>query len=195
MQKLYVSPGACSMSCHIAFEEAQLKFEPLVSKWDEIVKLNPMHAVPVLVLEDGKVLSQNIAILLHIANQAPQADLLPKAGTWEYDQCVQWLSWVASDLHPAFSPLFNDQLPEDQRKAGELKVQRLLAVAEEQLAGKNFLLGNRLSVADCYLFAVYGWCKVVELPNDPYRNLNAFAARMAERPAVQTVLKREGLIK
>ena len=194
MQKLYVSPGACSMSCHIAFEEAHLKFEPMIGKWDEVNKLNPMGAVPVLVLDDGRVLTQNVAILTYAAEQAPQANLLPKAGTFEHAQAYQWLSWVASDLHPAFHPLFDDKLPADERKEAEAGVHKLLAIVEKHLDGKTFLLGNPFTLGDAYLFAVYGWTKHVKIATDPYRNLNGYASRIAERPAVQTVLKREELI-
>lgn len=193
MQKLYVSPGACSMSCHIAFEEAKLKFEPMIGKWEDVAKLNPMGAVPVLVKEDGKVLTQNIAILSHAADQAPA--LMPKAGSFEHAQAMQWLSWVGTDLHPSCGPLFSDDLPEADRKESEEIVHKMYAIAEKHLEGKKFLVGDQFTIADAYLFTVYGWNKVLEIPVDKYRNLNAYASRIAERPAVHAVLTREGLIK
>jgi glutathione S-transferase len=193
--KLYVSPGACSMSCHIAFEEAHLKFEPMISKWEEVAKLNPQHAVPVLVLDDGKVLTQNVAILTYAADSAPTTGLLPKVGTYERAQAYQWLSWVASDLHPTFGPLFDDALPEADRKESEAAVHKLLAQADQYLAGKTFLAGSQFTIADAYFFTVYGWTKPLKLSTENYRNLNSYAGRIAERPAVQSVLKREGLIK
>jgi glutathione S-transferase len=193
--KLYVSPGACSMSCHIAFEESKLAFEPMISKWDEINQLNPMGAVPVLVLDDGKVLTQNVAILTYVADAAQNSGLLPKLGTFERSQAYQWLSWVASDLHPSFHPLFNDKSSEADRRAGEVTVCSLLDKAEAHLAGRTFMVGDQFTAADAYLFVVYGWTKLLKVPTDKYRNLNSYASRIAERPAVQTVMKREGLLK
>lgn len=191
--QLFLSPGACAMSCHIAFEEARLKFEPMISQWDEVARLNPQGAVPVLVLDDREVLTQNVAILTYAAGLAPQ--LLPKHGTFEYVQAYQWLSWTASDLHPAFSPLFDDELPAADRAESEAEVHELLAQADKHLTGKTFLAGDQFTIADCYLFTVYGWARKLKLPTDAYAALNSYAGRIAERPAVQTVLKREGLIK
>lgn len=190
--KLYVGPGACSMSCHIAFEEAHLKFEPMIGKWEEVAQLNPMGAVPVLVMNDGKVVTQNVAILTYAATQAPQ--LLPKPGTFEHAEAYQWLAWTSSDLHPTFGPLFNDKLPETERKEGEAQIQTLLEIAEKHLTGKNFLAGNQFTIADALFFTVYSWTKALGIPNDKFRSLNAYAARIAERPAVHTVMKREGLL-
>jgi glutathione S-transferase len=193
--KLYVSPGACSMSCHIAFEEAKLPFEAMVSKKDEVAKLNPQGAVPVLVLDDGKVLTQNIAILTYAAAQAPQANLLPKTGTWEFYQAYQWLSWVASDLHPTIGELYDKSISDEDRAYYVGATHELLEQAEAHMNGKTYLAGEQFTVADMYFFAVYGWTRFLNVPNEKYRNLNAYAARIAERPAVQAVFKREGLKK
>ncbi len=191
--KLLLSPGACSMSCHIAFEEAGLKFEPVLGNWEEILKLNPQAAVPVLVLNDGKVLTQNIAILTYAAAQAPE--LLPRHGTFEYAQAYQWLAWTSSDLHPTIGQLFSDEISEDDRKEVVGDVQRLFSQAEAHLAKHTYLAGNQFSVADALFFTVYSWSKSLKVPTDRYRSLNEYAARISERPSVQIVMKREGLIK
>lgn len=191
--KLYLSPGACSMSCHIAFEESHLKFEPVLGDWDAVTKLNPQGAVPVLALDDGRVVTQNVAILTYAASQNHQ--LLPKPGTYEYAQAYQWLAWTSSDLHPTFSPLFSDDISDEERKESEQEVHRLLAQAEAHLAKNTFLAGNQFTIADALFFTVYGWTKGLEIPTGNYPSLNAYSARIAERPAVQSVLKREGLVK
>ncbi|MGZ3688478.1 MAG: glutathione binding-like protein [Bdellovibrionota bacterium] len=193
MTTLHVSPGACSMSCHIAFEEAKLPVDVQIGQWEVIRKLNPQGAVPVLETEDGKILTQNIGILTYIAQRAPQ--LLPKAGSFEYAQAYQWLSWVASDLHPAYGPLFNDELPEERVKQQTERVHGLLKAANAYLAGKRFLVGDQFTAADALFFTVYSWSKVLEIETKDYENLNAYARSIAVRPAVQTVMKREGLIK
>jgi glutathione S-transferase len=198
--KLYGAPGACSMSCHIALEESKIPFEASIAKfeerqgWQEIERLNPQGAVPVLVLDDGKVLTQNIAILTYVAERAPAAKLLPEPGTLERAQAYQWLSWVASDLHKAFGLLFNDATPEEAKKQGMASILDMLSQAERHLEGKEFLVGGRFGVADAYFFTVYGWSKWMDVPTDGYKNLNAYAGRILERPAVRAAMKREGLI-
>jgi glutathione S-transferase len=192
--KLYVSPGACSMSCHIAFEEAALKFEAMISKTEEVKNLNPMESVPVLAFEDGKVLTQNIAILTYAAQQPSGAHLLPKAGTFEYAKTYQWLSFVAADLHPAFSPLFNPATPADQRANQVTYVKELLSLADAELKKHKFISGDTFTIADAYLFVVYGWADHMKIDTSSYTNLNQFKARIFERPAVQAVMKREGLL-
>lgn len=191
--KLFLSPGACAMSCHIAFEEAGQQFEPMISKKDDVEKLNPMGAVPVLVLDNGTVLTQNIGILSYVADLKPASGLLPAVGSLERAQAYQWLSFVASDLHPAFHPFFGEASDAELAEATE-SVGNLLKIVERHLAGKTFLTGTHFTAADAYLFVVYGWTKHVKIPTDAYPNLNAFAARVFERPAVQRAMKREGLI-
>ena len=191
--KLYVSPGACSMSCHIAFEEAGMKYDLAVGDWDTVGSLNPMGAVPVLTLDDGKTLTQNIAILTYAATKAPK--LLPALGTYDFAETYQWLSWTASDLHPAFGPLFSDSITPEAQKESETEVHTLLAIAEKHLKGKDFIAGNQFTLADAYFFTVYSWTKGVEIPTDAYPTLNAYSARVAERPAVMKAMKDEGLLK
>ncbi len=192
--KLYVAPGACSMSCHIVFEEAKIKFEPMISKWEEVNRINPMGAVPVLQFDDGKFVTQNVAIMSHAAYLAPQSNLMPKPGTEENTQAYMWLSWVASDVHPAFHPLFNDKLPEADRKKAADHVIELLTIAEHHLGTHDFLVSDHFTCPDAYLFTVFNWTRILKLPTENLRHLNAYWGRIAERPAVQTVMKREGLI-
>ena len=181
------------MSCHIAFEEAGLKFEPMISKKSEVDRLNPQGAVPVLLLDDGTVLTQNIAVLTYAASQSSGAHLLPKLGTTDYFKAYQWLSWVASDLHPSYSPLFDKETPAAARAESIAEVLELLTEVNSALEGRQFLVGSALSIADCYLYAVYNWSRFVKIDTSNFKNLNAFAARMTERPSVQRVMAREGL--
>jgi glutathione S-transferase len=205
--KLYVAPGACSMSCHIAFEESGLSFEPILSpwgdraRWEEIEKLNPQGSVPVLLLDEasksshGQVLTQNIAILTYIAEKAPESGLLPPPGTFERAKTYQWLSWVAADLHKAFGPLFGDSITPEERHEAVEQITALLEEVERHLEGKNYLMGDQFTIADAYLFTVYSWTRVVKIPTQNYPRLNAYSQRAGQRPAVRAVLKREGLLK
>jgi glutathione S-transferase len=183
------------MSCHIAFEEAKLQFEAVIGDWGAINKLNPMGAVPVLELGDGKILTQNAAILQYAHHQNPQAGLFCKDGSFEFFQTVQWVSWVTSDLHKTIGELFDDSLSEKDRAEWVELTHERFKVAEKHLEGKTYLVGNQFTAADAYLFTIYGWTKHLKVPMDAYKNLGAYVARIAERPSVQVVMKREGLIK
>ena len=198
--KLYFSPGACSMSCHIALAESGLPFE--VSKIDlqagavntpEYKRLSPLGVVPVLQLDDGRILLQNLAIITYVADLKPEVKLLPAFGTYERAQAFQWLSFVASDLHPTFAALFVPDAMTKNPSAVE-QANLLLGYAERHLDGRKYLLGEQFSGADAYLYTVFGWAKYVGLPTGDFRNLIAFSSRISERPAVQRVLKAEGLI-
>ncbi len=207
MMKLFISPGACSMSCHIVLEETQLPFELAKISWapeDPVRKTlftyNPAGAVPTLVLSNGKVLTQNMAILEYIADQKPSAELLAPVGTFERVEIIRWLSLVASDLHKAFSPLFNmERITKNSEAQADIKtyqfqqLDRFFGILNSQLEKNSYLSGEKFSIADAYLFPVYRWSKSVKFPMDKYTALNQYHARLAERPSIQKVLEREGL--
>lgn len=197
--KLHFAPGASSLSCHIALEESRLAYQTGRcefeddSTWSTVEKLSVQGAIPVLELDDGKVLTQSLAILLHVAEKAPQAALLPAAGTFERAQAYQWLFWAATDLGKAISPLFFDSTSKEKREEATQEVNTLLKQVDTYLANRQYLAGNAFSIADAHLFAVYGWTKWVKLPTENFRNLNAYCGRLFERPAFQKVMKAEGL--
>ena len=208
MMKLFYSAGGCSTCCHIALEEAGLPHQAVEVDWDkpdanlaEMLKRNPMGAAPVLISDQGKTLTQNAAILEYIADMKPSSHLLPAAGTWERVEAISWLSFVASDLHKAFVPLFalkdttqSESARVEVRNWAVSNVKQCLAIVDQHLAGKDFLMGKQFTVADTYLFVVVGWCKYVEVKTDEYKNLNSYMARVFERPAVHKVMKMEGLL-
>jgi glutathione S-transferase len=206
--KLYYSSGACSMSCHIALEEAGLNYTPVQLDWDKptadlqtMYKLNPLEMVPVLITDQGKTITQNAAILEFLADAKPSSHLLPSVGTTERAEVNQWVSFVASDLHKSFGLLFmgeaitaNADGQKDLRAFAEGNVNKYLAHVDKSLAGKDFICGSKFTIADAYLFTVVNWCQWVNISTAPYKNLSSYMARVSERPAVQKVLKMEGLL-
>jgi glutathione S-transferase len=196
------------MSCHIGLEEAGLPYTAVCldfSKPDantaELAKLNPLGVVPLLVTDQGKTLTQNAAILEYIANAKPAAGLLPAAGTWERSEALSWLSFVAADFHKAFTPLFAaESAVSDKAAQAELKqwasknIKEYLGYIDQALANKDYLTGKAFTIADAYLFTVGGWCKEVDLKTNEYKNFNTYMDRIYKRPAVQKVLKAEGLL-
>jgi glutathione S-transferase len=203
MTKLYYSPGACSLSPHIALREAGLPFDLALASTKtkkladgtDFNTINPKSYVPVLELDDGQRLTEGPAIVQYIADQVPASKLAPTAGTMERYRLMEWLNFITSELHKGFSPLFNPAMPEEAKTLGRAKLTDRLKWVDTQLEGKDFLMGATFTVADGYLFTVGNWCKHVGIDTAPMKNLTAFMARVGARPAVQAALKAEGLIK
>ena len=203
--KLYFSPGACCMSCHIALEEAKIPFELVYvgQHADEAVRknflnVNPLGAVPALELDNKKILTQNIAILEYIADQKPEAGLIEKAGTFERAEIMLWLSLVATDLHKAFAPLFgmsrissNPEVQADIKKWCFASIDKYLSLINQHLQDKQYLACERFTIADCYLFTVYQWAGAVALPTEKYTAINRYTAAISKRPSVMAVHERE----
>jgi glutathione S-transferase len=201
--KLYYSPGACSLSPHIALRESGLPFELVLASTKthqladgtDYYTINPKGSVPLLELDNGERLSEGPAIVQYIADQVPAKGLAPAAGTMARYRLMEWLNFITSELHKGFSPLFNPAMPEEGKALARAQLSKRLAWVDEQLAGKDYLLGATFTVADPYLFTVAGWGKYVGVDISGLANLNAYLARVAARPAVQEALKAEGLLK
>lgn len=207
MIKLFYSAGSCSTSCHISLEESGLKYEAIEIDWDnesdphiaEVNRLNPMGTLPIAQIDGEKLLTQNAAIHTYIADQVPDRKLIPKVGTFERAEVMNWLSFVSSDFHKSFSPLFalqsfEETTREEIRKWAFNNVNLCLAYLDQNLAGKDYLTGKTFTVADAYCFVVSGWTRWLKVPTDNYKNLQSYLARVYQRPAVQKVLKEEGLL-
>ena len=199
--KLYYSAGACSLSPHIALEEAGLKYEAISAPTKTKVlpdgsdyrKVNPLGYVPYLVLDDGTGLREGPAIVQYIADQAPAKKLAPANGTLARYQLQSWLNFVATEVHKGFSPLFNPAMPDEAKRLSKERVLDRLTWADGELAGKQYLMGDDFTVADAYLFTVTNWAKPVGLDISGLKNLIAWRERVAARPAVQRAMKAEGL--
>lgn len=200
--KLYYIPGACSLASHITLRETGADFQldrlDNASKRTEngadFLAINPKGYVPALELDSGDVLTEGAAILQYIADRNPAAGLAPAAGSLERARLQEHLNFLASELHKAFSPLFNPKIGEAEKEAAKQRVASRLDLVERTLAdGRSYLLGEVFSVADVYLFVVTGWGKHfgIELGNWP--RLAALCQRVAAREAVQAALQAEGL--
>lgn len=201
--KLYCSPGACSLSAHIALKESGLDFEAIaaptrthkLADGTDYYTINPLGYVPLLVLDDGQQLHECAAILQYVADQVPAKVLAPANGTFERYKLQEWLNFIATELHKGFSPLFTPGMPDEAKALAKTRLVGRLQWIDGELAGKAFLMGDTFTVADAYLFVVQGWGKHVGVDVSGLVNLSAFAARVAARPAVQAALRAEGLVK
>lgn len=200
--KLYYTPGACSMSDHIALEwigrpytTEKMSKEGLKSP--AYLKLNPAGAVPVFE-DDGWVLTQNMAILNYLADAFPEAGLGGDDTPRSRAEVNRWLAFLNADVHPTFHPLFGSNSYLDEAAAEQTKthartrLRELFGRADAQLEGRQWLTGQR-SVADAYLFVVSRWARAMSVDLSGYTQLDAFMERMSSDPAVRKVLAEEGL--
>nr|WP_145549706.1 glutathione transferase GstA [Variovorax boronicumulans] len=201
--KLYYSPGACSLSPHIVLREAGLAFEAVKAptkthKLDDgtdYYTINPLGYVPLLELDDGTRLAEGPAIVQYIADQAPLKNLAPANGTLARYRLQSLLTFIGTELHKGYSPLFSPATPEEYKTTVREKLVSRYKWVDEQLAGKDYLTGENFTVADAYLFTVTNWAKPMGVDLSAFANVAAFMARVAARPAVQEALKAEGLAK
>lgn len=199
--KLFYSPGACSLSPHIALREAGLAFEPVLASTkthkladgSDYYAFNPLGYVPLLELDDGTRLREGAAIVQYIADLVPVRNLAPANGTLPRYRLQEWLSFIGTELHKSFSPLFGAAMPEDGKQFFRDRLASRFQWLDGQLAGRDYLLGEHFSVADGYLFAISRWAKAPHADLTLYPNLLAHHERVAARPAVQEALRFEGL--
>jgi len=201
--KLYYSPGACSLSPHIALREAGLSFDLVLASTktkklqdgSDFYAINSKGSVPVLELDNGERLTEGPAIVQYIADLAPAANLAPAAGSMARYRLQEWLNYITSELHKGFSPLFNPATPEDYKPLARAALMARFTWVNAQLEGKQYLMGDQFTVADAYLFVVSNWGQYVAVDISGFEHLVAFRARVAARPAVQEAMKAEGLLK
>jgi glutathione S-transferase len=201
--KLYYSPGACSLSPHIVLIESGLAFEPVLASTKthklqdgtDYYTINPKGYVPLLELDNGERLTEGPAIVQYIADQVPAKGLAPANGTMARYRLQEWLNFITSELHKGVGGLFNAAMPEEAKALMKAKAAERFKWVDSQLEGKSYLMGDAFSVADAYLFTVTNWTRHVGIDISALKNLGAFQARMAARPAVQAAMKAEGLLK
>ncbi len=197
--KLYYSPGACSLSPHIALHEAGIAFEAVLASTKthklldgtDYYGINPLGYVPLLELDDGTLLREGPAIVQYIADQAPLKNLAPANGTLARYRLQEWLTFIGTELHKGFSPLFNPAMPEDAKAISRTRLMSRYTWLEKELAGKDFVMGEHFSVADGYLFTVTNWAKALKLDLAGFPTVLAWHDRVGSRPAVQAALKAE----
>ena len=199
--KLFLKPGACSLSPHIVLEELGLPYETEVvdlakkttASGQDYLAINPKGYVPALLLDGGELLTEGPAIVQYLADLAPEKRLAPANGSVARYQLQAWLTFIGTELHKSFSPFFNPKAPQEWKDIARANLERRLAYTAQQLEGQDYLLGSDFSVADAYLFTVLGWAKFIQLDLAAWPVLAAYQARVAARPAVQAALRAEGL--
>ena len=201
--KLYYSPGACSLSPHIALREAGLDFTLVrastkthqLDDGTDFYRINPLGYVPVLELDSGERLREGPAIVQYIADQAPDKQLAPANGTLARYQLQEWLNFIGTEIHKGFGPLFNPATPAEYKALCKDKLGQRLQWTNDQLQDGAFLMGEQFTVADSYLFTVTNWAKPMGIDLSHLDKLVAYRQRISERPAVVAAMQAESLLK
>jgi glutathione S-transferase len=201
--KLYYSPGACSLSPHIALLEAGLPYDLVkvdlrakkLENGDDYLKVNPKGQVPALGLDDGELMTEGAVIVQMIADQAAAKHLAPANGSPERYRLLEWLNFVATELHKNFSPLFNPAIPDEVKAFFKDRIMGKFKYVDAKLAGHDYLMGKQFTVADGYLYTMLRWADAHNVDISGLTNLVAFKDRVGARPMVQEALTKEGLMK
>ncbi|WP_434584494.1 glutathione transferase GstA [Klebsiella sp. R390] len=199
--KLFYKPGACSLASHIALRESGLDFtlqgvdlmHKRLENGDDYLQINPKGQVPALLLDDDILLTEGVAIMQYIADQVPDRQLLAPVGSVARYQTLEWLNYVATELHKGFTPLFRPDTPEDYKPTARAQLEKKLQYVDGSLADKQWLNGHRFTIADGYLFTVLRWAYALKLDMTGYPHIAVWMQHMAARPSVAAALAAEGL--
>lgn len=207
MYTLYFSPGACSMASHIILEEAGADYETkLISlpkgeqRTEAYLKINPHGKVPSLDI-DGKIVTENAAILPLLSREFPQSNLLP-GDSMEQARCMEILGWFGTTVHAAYRPAGRPERLAGSTDVGEAALDAIrqtgrdafwagLEEIDAMLEGKEFVMGSQFTLVDPYALVFYGWGINLDMPMGDLKNYTAFKDRMLQRPGVRKVLEDE----
>ena len=203
MLTLYFCPGACSTASHMALEEtgAQYGEKPIFlpkgeQKTETYLKINPRGKVPALDV-DGKILTENTAILCYLAKTFPEKKLMP-TDAFEQARCISTMAWFSNIVHPSYSHYMRPErfaadaaAQPSVKETGKKSFWANCQEIDSLLEGHDWIMGKEFSVADCYALVFYGWGLRAELPMKELANFTAFKERMLKRPAVKKVLESE----
>ena len=200
--KLYYSPGACSLSPHIALLEAGLPYDLVkvdlrakkLENGEDYLKVNPKGQVPALQLDSGELVTEGPVIVQMIADKAGKG-LAPARDSAERYKLLEWLNYITTELHKNFGPMFSPVLADDAKAFFKDRVMAKFKYIDSQLAGRDYLMGQQFTVADGYLFTMLSWADRMKFDLSAMPNLLAYKARVAARPKVQEALSKEGLLK
>jgi len=201
--KLYYTPGACSLSPHIALLEAGLPYDLVkvdlrakkLENGDDFLKVNPKGQVPVLALDSGELVTEGPVIIQMIADKAADKNLAPARDSTERYKLLEWLNFITTELHKNFGPMFSPVLADEAKAFFKDRVMGKFKYVESQLAGREYLMGSQFTVADGYLFTMLAWADRLKFDLSEMPNLLAYKARIGARPKVQEALTKEGLMK
>ena len=201
--KLYYAPGACSLSVHIALREIDRRFDlervelssHRTASGGDYMLINPKGYVPALQLDGtgSEILTEAAVVLQYVADLAPEQRLAPPAGTLARYRMQEWLTFISSEIHKQFGPLFTRGTPASFASKQRGKISERLLYVQDVLTDRMFLMGETFTVADAYLFTMLQWCGGHGIDLTMYPNVDDYELRICQRPSVQLAMRAEGL--
>ncbi|ELO0856704.1 glutathione transferase GstA [Citrobacter amalonaticus] len=199
--KLFYKPGACSLASHITLRESGKDFtldgvdlmKKHLENGDDFFAVNPKGQVPALLLDDGTLLTEGVAIMQYLADSVPDRQLLAPVSSISRYKTLEWLNYIATELHKGFTPLFRPDTPEEYKPTVRALLEKKMQYVDAALKEGQWICGSRFTIADAYLFTVLRWAYAVKLNMDGLENIAAYMKRVAERPGVAAALKAEGI--
>ena len=199
--KLFYKPGACSLASHITLRESGKDFtlngvdlmKKRLENGDDFFAVNPKGQVPALLLDDGTLLTEGVAIMQYLADSVPDRQLLAPVSSISRYKTLEWLNYIATELHKGFTPLFRPDTPEEYKPTVRALLEKKMQYVDASLKEGQWICGSRFTIADAYLFTVLRWAYAVKLNMDGLDHISAYMKRMAERPGVAAALKAEGI--
>lgn len=199
--KLFYKPGACSLASHIALQESGMDFSLVavdlakkqLENGEDYWQVNPKGQVPALLLDDNTLLTEGVAIMQYIADTKADRQLLAPAGSIARYRTLEWLNYIATELHKGFTPLFRPDTPEDFKPTVRALLEKKLRYVDDALRNNEWICGSRFTIADGYLFTVLRWARAVKLDISGLKNIEAYMARVAARPGVTAAMAAESI--
>ncbi len=198
--KLYIANHTCSLAAQIIAHEVEQPLDLIhvnvkdktYGKGEDYLAVNRYGYVPTLGLDDGGTLSETLAVTTYLADTKPEAKLIPPAGSFDRARMLELQTFIASEIHQKFIPVFRDFVTEEAKERFRAILVKHFASLDERLAdGRTYLTGETFTVADAYLFSVTLWTERTHVNIDHLKNIWSFQGRVAARPAVQAALRDE----
>ncbi len=204
MIKLFYEPGSCALALHIVLEwiDEPYELEKVNTKNPNYLKINPLAQVPVMTDNGSDVMNQTDALLKYLVHKYPAAKLGDNSSLQDVYELDRWLAFLTGDLHPAFKPFFvpqrytvddSEAAQQSVKKASYQLIDRLYQHLDKNLEGKTYIVGDRLTIADPYAFAMTRWGNKLPKPLSDYPNLHRFYQQMLQNEGVQRAMKKQGI--
>jgi len=201
--KLFYSKGACSLATRIIlneigvaidYEAVNLKTKQTASGQD-FFSINPKGCVPCLSLENGEVLTENAIIMQYLADHYQAHNLLAPAGDWQRYRILEWVHYIATELHKGCSPLFHPDIPDEMKQTIFMpKLIRSLTHINQRLQDRTYIMGTHFTLPDAYLFVILRWVIALHLPIDTLQHILAYQKQLHMRKSIADALQQEGLL-
>ncbi|WP_318377798.1 glutathione transferase GstA [Enterobacter sp.] len=199
--KLFYKQGACSLAPHIILRETGKDFtlesvdlmKKRLADDSDYFAINPKGQIPALLLDEGTLVTEAVVIMQYLADSAPESQLLAPTGDLARYKTLEWLNFIATELHKGFTPLFRPDTPEDYKPVVRATLEKKLHFVNDALNGKSWIAGEHFTIADAYLYNVLRWARAVKLEMSELANIEPYMARVSARPAVAAALAAEGL--